>query len=167
MAKAETVAPKERINIVYKASIGDAVEDVELPLKLLFIGDYTGRPDPRPLEDRKPINIDKDNFQQVLAEQNLSVDLSVPNELSGEKDETMAVHLKFKKLGDFGPEAVADQVPELKRLLELRKALTALKGPLGNVPAFKRKIQSLVDDGAKRDLLVKELGIKDDEGEGG
>jgi type VI secretion system protein ImpB len=167
MAKEQTVAPKERINIVYKPATGDAVEDIELPLQLLFIGDYTGKPDPRPLEDRKPINIDKDNFQQVLAEQNLSVDLTVPDLLSGEKDATLPVHLKFRQLGDFGPEAVANQVPELKRLLELRKALTALKGPLGNVPAFKRKIQSLLDDGGKRERLVKELGIKDEEGEGG
>jgi len=167
MAKQGSVAPKERINITYKPATGDAREDIELPLQLLFIGDYTGKADPRPLEDRKPINIDKDNFQQVLAEQNLSVDLSVPDQLSGEKDANLAVHLKFRQLGDFGPEAVAEQVPELKRLLELRKALTALKGPLGNVPAFKRKIQALLNDGAAREKLVKELGIKGDEGEGG
>ncbi len=167
MAKQGSVAPKERINITYKPATGDAREDIELPLQLLFMGDYTGKHDPRPLEDRKPINIDKDNFQQVLAEQNLSVDLSVPDQLSGEKDSQLAVHLKFRQLGDFGPEAVAEQVPELKRLLELRKALTALKGPLGNVPAFKRKIQALLNDGAAREKLVKELGIKGDEGEGG
>ena len=167
MAKQASVAPKERINITYKPATGDAREDIELPLQLLFIGDYTGRPDPRPVEDRKPINIDKDNFQQVLAEQNLSVDLSVPDQLSGEKDAFLAVNLKFRQLGDFGPEAVAEQVPELKRLLELRKALTALKGPLGNVPAFKRKIQALLNDSGAREKLVKELGIKGDEGEGG
>ena len=103
----------------------------------------------------------------MLAEQNLSVDLSVPDQLSGEKDSYLAVSLKFRQLGDFGPEAVAEQVPELKRLLELRKALTALKGPLGNVPAFKRKIQALLNDSGAREKLVKELGIKGDEGEGG
>ena len=167
MAKEGSVAPRERINITYKPATGDAREDVELPLQLLFLGDYTGRPDPRPVEDRKPINIDKDNFQQVLAEQNLAVDLQVPDLLSGEPDATLAVHLKFKQLGDFGPQAVAEQVPELKRLLELRRALTALKGPLGNVPAFKRKIQSLLNDNSQRERLIKELGIKGDEGEGG
>lgn len=166
MAKAGTVAPRERINITYKPAIGDAVEEAELPLQLLFIGDYIGRPDPRPLEERTPINIDKDNFQQVLAEQNLSVDLVVPDRLSGEPGATLSVHLGFRKLGDFGPEAVAEQVPELKRLLELRKSLSALKGPLGNVPAFKRKIQTLLTDPALRDRIVKELGIKDEEGEG-
>ena len=52
MAKEGSVAPKERINITYKPATGDAVEDVELPLKMLFIGDYSGKPDPRPLEER-------------------------------------------------------------------------------------------------------------------
>ena len=166
MAKEGSVAPKERINIVYKPATGNAKEDVELPLKMLFIGDYTGRADPRPLEERKPINIDKDNFQQVLAEQNLSVDLTVPDMLSGEKDSNLAVNLRFKHLSDFGPEAIVEQVPELKRLIDLRKALTALKGPLGNVPAFKRKMQALLNDNAQRERLTKELGLKG-EGEGG
>jgi type VI secretion system protein ImpB len=167
MAKEGSVAPKERINIVYRPATGNAKEDVELPLKMLFIGDYTSRPDPRPLEERKPINIDKDNFEQVLGEQNLSLDMSVDDKLSGEKDAQLAVHLRFKRLADFGPESVANQVPELKRLLELRQALTALKGPLGNVPAFKRKIQTLLNDSAAREKLVNELGLKGEGGEGG
>lgn len=165
MGKEGSVAPQERVNIVYKPATGNAQEEVELPLKMLFLGDYTQRPDPRPLEDRKPINVDKDNFQQVLAEQNLSLTLSVPDMLSGEKDSSLNVNLKFRRLGDFGPEAVAEQVPELKKLLELRGALTALKGPLGNAPAFKRKIQTLLNDQGSREKLIKELGIS--KGEGG
>jgi type VI secretion system protein ImpB len=165
MGKEGSVAPQERINIVYKPATGNAQEEVELPLKMLFIGDYTSRPDPRPLEERKPINVDKDNFQQVLAEQNLAVTMSVPDTLSGEKDASLNVNLKFRRLADFGPEAVAEQVPELKKLLDLRGALTALKGPLGNVPAFKRKIQGLLADAETREKLVKELGIS--KGEGG
>src|SRR5262249_1354671 len=146
MAREGSVAPKERINITYKPAIGNAQEDVELPLKLLFIGDYTGRPDPRPLEDRKPVNIDKDNFQQLLSEHKVDIQLNVPDLLSGEEGSTLDVKLKVRHLNDFGPEAVAKQVPELRRLLELRDALTALKGPLGNVPAFKKKIQTLLND---------------------
>ncbi len=159
MAKEGSVAPQERVNITYKPSTGNAQEEVELPLKMLFIGDYTGRPDPRPLEDRTPINVDKDNFQQVLAEQNLGVAFQVPDALSGEKGAELSVNLKFKKLNDFGPDAVAEQVPELKKLLELRNALTALKGPLGNIPAFKKKISALLADATARETLVNELGI--------
>jgi type VI secretion system protein ImpB len=152
------------VNITYKPATGNASEEVELPLKMLFIGDYTGRPDPRPLEERKPINVDKDNFEQVLAEQNLQVSMQVPDVLSGEQGAELAVNLRFKRLNDFGPDAVAEQVPELKKLLELRKALTALKGPLGNVPAFKRKISSLLADDSKREKLLSELGIQKEEG---
>lgn len=164
MAKEGSVAPRERINIKYKPATGDAKEDVELPLKLLFIGDYTGRPDPRPLEDRKPVNIDKDNFNQVLSEHDLSLNLSVPDALSGEPGASMDVKLKFKSLADFGPERVAQQVPELKKLVELRNAITALKGPLGNVPAFKRKIEALLKDDAAREKLMNELGISKEGG---
>jgi type VI secretion system protein ImpB len=164
MAKEGSVAPQERVNITYKPATGNAQEEVELPLKMLFMGDYTGRADPRPLEDRKPINIDKDNFTQVMGEQNLGLSTQVNDVLSGEKDSQLNVNLKFKKLSDFGPEAVAEQVPELKKLLELRGALTALKGPLGNVPTFKRKIDALLKDGASREKLMGELGLK---GQGG
>lgn len=164
MAKEGTVAPRERINIRYKPATGDAKEDVELPLKMLFIGDYTGRPDPRPLEERKPINIDKDNFNQVLGEHDLSLNMSVPDMLSGEPGSSLDVKLKFKSLADFGPERVAEQVPELKKLLELRQAITALKGPLGNVPAFKRKIEALLKDDAAREQLMSELGVSKDGG---
>ena len=164
MAKEGSVAPQERVNITYKPATGNASAEVELPLKMLMIGDYTGRADPRPLEDRKPVNIDKDNFQQVLAEHNLNLSMSVNDVLSGEKDASLNVNLKFRKLSDFGPESVAEQVPELKKLLELRTALTALKGPLGNVPTFRRKIQSLLGDATNREKLMKELGINKEQG---
>lgn len=164
MAKEGSVAPQERVNITYKASTGDAQEEVELPLKLLFIGDYTGRPDSRAVEDRKPVSVDKDNFQKVLGEQNLSLNLTVADKLSDQADAQLGVSLKFRSLSDFSPEGVAEQVPEIKKLLDLRQALTALKGPLGNVPAFRKKIQGLLGDGDARGKLMKELGL--DKGEG-
>lgn len=160
MAKEGSVAPRERINIVYKPALGDAQEEKELPLKLLCVGDYTLRKDNRPLEERKPINIDKDNFNDVLRSQGLNLSLQVPNKLSDKPDEEMAVTLKFEHMKDFEPESVANQVPELKKLLELRQALTALKGPLGNIPEFRKKIQAIIQDPTAREKLQKELGGK-------
>jgi type VI secretion system protein ImpB len=157
--KEGSVAPKERVNITYKPAIGDAKEEVELPLKLLMMGDYTMRPDPRPLEDRKPINVDKDNFQKVMSEQKLNLNLNVKNALSENPDDELNVNLKFRRLADMEPEAVAAQVPELKKLLELRAALTALKGPLGNEKAFRNKIQQILGDPAQRNKLISELGL--------
>jgi type VI secretion system protein ImpB len=164
MAKEGSVAPQERVNITYKPSTGNAQDELDLPLKMLFMGDYTGRADPRPLEERTPVNVDKDNFQQVLAEQNLGVSMQVPDQLSGDAGSELAVNLKFKKLSDFGPDSIAEQVPELKKLLELRQAITALKGPLGNIPAFKKKISGLLADDKAREKLVNELGIAKGEG---
>lgn len=160
MSREQSVAPKERVNITYKPATGNAKEDVELPLKLLMLGDYTGRPDPRPLEDRKPINVDKDNFQKVMSEQKLSLAFNVKNRLSENEDDELTVNLKFRRLSDMEPEAIANQIPELKKLLDLRAALTALKGPLGNEKAFRNKIQQILSDPAQRNRLVTELGLQ-------
>ncbi len=165
MSKEGSVAPKERVNIIYKPATGNAQAEVELPLKFLMIGDYTGKPDDRQLEERKPINVDKDNFNEVMASHNLGVNVSVPDKLSGEQGSQLAVSLSFKSLSDFAPEGVVNQVPELRALLELRAALTALKSPLGNVPAFRKKIQSLLGDDATRQKLMGELGLGDKKGE--
>ncbi|WP_437923491.1 type VI secretion system contractile sheath small subunit [Sorangium sp. So ce291] len=162
--KEGSVAPKERVNITYKPATGNAKEDVELPLKLLMLGDYTHRPDPRPLEDRKPINVDKDNFQKVMSEQKLALSFNVKDVLSEKENSELTVNLKFRRLSDMEPEAIATQVPELKKLLDLRAALTALKGPLGNEKAFRNKIQQILSDPAQRNKIVSELGL-DKEGE--
>lgn len=154
-----SVAPRERVNIVYKSYTGDAEEEVELPFRFLVVGDFTGREDERPIEQREPINVDKDNFNEVLAAQDVSVDVSVPNELSGEEGEELAASLNFKTMRDFSPDAVCEQVPELKKLVDLRDALTALKGPLGNVPAFRRRLQALLDDPDAQRRLIDELNI--------
>ena len=161
MGKDATVAPKERVNILYKTELGGAQEEVELPLNILVMGEYNPNvpEDEKSLEDRKTVSVDKDNFNDVLEKQNLGLTASVPDKLSGEKDASLTVDLKFKSLNDFGPEAIVKQVPELKKLLELRNALTALKSPLGNVPAFRKKLPSLLGDEANRAKLMAELGI--------
>ena len=159
MAKSGSVAPKERVNITYRPAIGDGQEEIELPHKVLAIGDYTGRPDDRPLEERKPISINKDNFQEVLAEQNVGVELTVPEKLSSESGGELSVKLTFNSLKDFEPEGIVRQVPELRKLLELRSALTALKGPLSSRRTFRKKLEALLDDDAARDKLMKEIGL--------
>ena len=159
--KEGSVAPKERVNITYKPATGGAQEDVELPLKILMLGDFTGRADDRSVEERKPINVDKDNFDKVMAAQDLGAKVAVKNRLCDEDRGDLSVDLKFSTLRDFRPEGLAEQVPELRELLDLRNALTALKGPLigGNVPEFRKRLLDALRDPDKRTRLMRELGI--------
>ena len=159
MAKEGSVAPQERVNIVYKPATGGAQEEIELPLKMLMMGDYTLREDDRPLEDRDPINIDKDNFNDVLKSHDLKLNMTVANKLVDAPNEEMAVGLKIESMKDFEPESIAKQIPEAAKLLELRQALTALKGPLANKVAFRKKIEGLLKDETARKKLLDELGL--------
>ena len=158
MASEGSVAPKERVNIVYKSDTGGANEEKELPLKMLVLGDFTQRADSTPLEQRKPLDVNKDNFNDVLAGQKLKLQIGAKNTLAGEGE--LPVQLEFKTINDFGPEAVAKQVPEMSKMLELREALNALKGPLGNIPAFRKKIQAIIQDETARAAILAELGQK-------
>jgi type VI secretion system protein ImpB len=160
MSKESSVAPTERVNIVYQSATGNAQEQVELPLKILMLGDFTGQKDERPIENRAPINVDKDNFTDVMAQQNLQVTMSVPDKLSAEEGGSLPVTLQFRSLADFTPENIVHQVPDLDTLLKLRSALHALKGPLGNIPAFRRRLQDLLNNADSREKLMKELGMK-------
>jgi type VI secretion system protein ImpB len=159
MAKEGTVAPKERVNIVYRPATGDAKEEVELPLKMLVVGDFTMKEDDRMIEEREPINIDKDNFDEVMRAQNLKLDVDVADKISGDPDKEIAVSLNFESIKDFSPEAIAQHTPELNQLLQLREALSALKGPMSNRPEFRKKIQDIVKDEAAREKLLKELNL--------
>ena len=161
MAKEGSVAPKERVNIVYRPATGDAKEEVELPLKVLVLGDFTGQSDDTPVEDRKTVNVDKDNLDNVLEAQNIKLQTTVANTLSDDPEAQMSLDLDFKRMKDFDPDVIIEKVPELKKLLDLRDALKSLKGPLGNVPDFRKRIQELVQDEGARDRLLKELGIEE------
>lgn len=157
-SKVGSVAPKERINIRYIPATGDEQEEIELPLKVMVLGDFKGHADETPLEDRPAIQINKDTFNDVMAEAGLSLKVDVPATLEeGSETDTLGVDLQFRNINDFGPDAIARQVPELKRLLELREALVALKGPMGNIPAFRKQIQTLLGDDSARGKLAQEL----------
>ncbi|MBD9460943.1 type VI secretion system contractile sheath small subunit [Pseudomonas sp. PDM05] len=160
MAKEGSVAPKERINITFKPAVGGAQEEVELPLKLLVLGDFTRREDLRKLEDRKPIGIDKNTLDEVLAKQALSLTLSVPNRLQDDADvDELAIQLRINAMKDFNPANLVEQVPELRKLMVLREALMALKGPLGNTPSFRKAIEQALADDDSRARVLAELGL--------
>lgn len=156
-----STAPKERVNIRYRSATGDQAEDVELPLRILMLGDFTGAPDARPVEERKPININKENFAEVMKAQGLQATVEVDDHLKG--DGKMDVAINFESLNDFRPEGIVEKVPKLQELQQLRDALKQLKGPLGNVPNFMKQIQAVLQDQTKRAQLMRELGIEDEQ----
>ncbi len=160
MSSDVTVTPKERVNITYKAATGDAVEEQELPLKLLVVGDFKQHEDSTQLNRRVPENINKNNFNSVMAGMDLSLKIKVPNRLvEGEGHEELGVALTFEGIRDFEPDRIAETVPEMRQLLELRRALLTLKGPLGDIPAFRKAIQEVIQNPEKREKLLKELEL--------
>ncbi len=161
MSKEGSVAPKERINIKYIPATGDAQSEIELPFKTLVVGDFKGRSEESSIEERNSISIDKSNFQSVMRESELNLNTTVNNKLSDDENSDLVVNLQFKSLDDFSPDSIVGQVPELKKLIELREALVALKGPLGNIPAFRERMQDLLGSQEERDRLLSELDLID------
>ncbi len=163
MAQEGSIAPKERVNIVYRPATGEAKEEVELPLKVLVMGDFTHSVDERAVEERETINVNKDNFNDVLASQNINLSFNVANKLADAKEgDELGVNLNIKSIKDFEPDEIIKQVPELAKLLELREALKSLKSPLSNLPDFRKKVQALVSDPDAREALLKELGLNEE-----
>ena len=150
-----SVAPKERISVRYTPKVDGVAADIELPLNLLITGNLKGKPDNTPLDERTAIAINRYNLNAVISEADIEREFVVPAELSDAPNEQM----KVKSMDDLSPDHIASQVPEIKRLLELREALVALKSPLGNIPAFRAQLQALLENEDTREQLIQELGI--------
>ncbi len=111
------------------------------------------------LDERQAVSVNKHNFGAVMAEAAIGLNFTVPATLKGSTtDDELNVALNIKSLDDFSPDSVARQVPEVNKLLELREALTALKGPMGNLPAFRTQLQALLENEESREQLLKEIG---------
>lgn len=154
-----SVAPKERINIKYVPATGGQQAEIELPMTMMVIGNMKGRVEDTPIEERQTVSIDKNNFSSVMKESGLELNFSAQNRLEEGSQDELPVKLQFASMADFAPDSIANQVPELQKLLELREALVALKGPLGNIPAFRNRLQDLLSSDEAREQLLKELDL--------
>lgn len=155
----QSESPKERINVTYKPATGDQSEEIEIPYKVTILGEFNPKEEKKPVEEKKAVNINKNNFNEVLKHQKLSMEFSVPNQLSDQGDD-LNVKLKVDTMKDFSPENIVENVDELKQLMELRQSLIALKGPLGNIPAFRKAIEKAIDNEDEREKLLQELTQK-------
>ncbi|EAI1874817.1 type VI secretion system contractile sheath small subunit, partial [Campylobacter coli] len=129
-------------------------EDVELPLKLMVMANLKGKNE-TPLEEREILQINKINFDQVMRKLNITTSFSVKNTL-GTGAEELDVKLNIASMKDFSPDSLAKQIPELNKLLQLREALMALKGPMGNIPDFRKAVlEALKNEKTKEKLLLE------------
>jgi len=150
-----------RVHITYDVEIGDAIQMKEIPFVVGVLGDYSGKPDePLPrLKDRKFIEIDRDNFDNVLEGMKPRLAYRVDNKLTGD-DTKMAVELRFKKIDDFHPENVADQIPPVKKLVEARRRLSDLLNKLDGNDRLDELLQDVIASTDSLEKLGEEIGVK-------
>jgi len=146
-----------RVHITYDVETGGAIEKREIPFVVGVLSDLSGQPDqPLPaLKDRKFVEIDKDNFDKVLSQMSPRLAFKVDNRLS-EDDTRLGIELRFKTMAEFEPAAVAQQIPPLRRLLELRNALHNLRSSLiGN-----DKLEGLLQEVLNNTESLKRIGAE-------
>ncbi|TFW18578.1 type VI secretion system contractile sheath small subunit [Duganella callida] len=144
-----------RVHMTYDVEIGDAIENKELPFVMGVVGDFGGNSEveQKRLKERKFVNLDRDNFDEVLKGVEPRASYRVKNELSGEGGE-FAVDLKFKSMDDFRPESVVQQVEPLRKLLEARTKLADLRNKL----AGNDKLEDILNDVLHSTEKLAELG---------
>ncbi|WP_028311595.1 type VI secretion system contractile sheath small subunit [Derxia gummosa] len=147
-----------RVQITYDVEIGDAVEKKELPLVVGLLADLSGQPlNPLPkLKERRFVDIDRDNFNEIMTKIAPRLDLSVPDTLKGEGN--LKVELNFTEFDHFRPEAIVKQVPRLARLLEARQQLRDLLAKLDGNDELDALLEAIVNNSAELQSLKSQAG---------
>jgi type VI secretion system protein ImpB len=158
---------KPRVHIKYEVETDGAVVERELPFVVGVMGDFSGNPtEPlRPLKDRKFVQIDRDNFDDVMARIAPELNIRVKNTLAND-DSEIAMQLKFKSIDDFEPAKIAGQVPALKKLLDTRNQLRDLMTKVDRSTDLEDLLEKVLQNKADLDKLSSELGIETPEGKG-
>ncbi|WP_318367398.1 type VI secretion system contractile sheath small subunit [Enterobacter sp.] len=150
--------PTARVNIKLDLHTGGVQKKVELPLKLLTVGDFSNGREHRPLSQREKIDVNKNNFNDVMAKFSPSVILNVKNTLANDESKE-DINLTFKNIRDFEPEQVARNIPQLRLLLAMRNLLRDLKSNLLDNAAFRRELEVILKDPTLSKELRDELSI--------
>jgi len=134
------------VQITYDVEIGGATEKKELPLVVGLLADLSGQPllKPDKLKNRRLIDIDRDNFNEVMGKIAPRLDLSVPDTLKGQGN--LKIELNFTEFGHFHPEAIVKQVPRLAKLLEVRQQLRDLLGKLDGNDELDALLESIIQN---------------------
>jgi type VI secretion system protein ImpB len=152
---------KPRVHITYEVETEGAEILRELPFVVGIMGDFSGDPTQplRPLSERKFIQIDRDNFNEVMARMTPGLNLRVDNKLADDGSE-MAVNLKFNSIEDFEPARVAEQVPPLKALLETRNKLRDLMSKVDRSEQLENLLEQVLTNESELKSLSDQLGLQ-------
>jgi len=156
---------KPRVHITYEVETEGAEVLRELPFVVGVLGDFSGDPTQplRPLAERKFIQIDRDNFNEVMARMTPGLNIRVDNKLADDGTQ-MAVSLKFNSIEDFEPARVAEQVPALKALLETRSKLRDLMSKVDRSEQLENLLEQILKNENELKSLSSELGLGKQEG---
>jgi type VI secretion system protein ImpB len=157
--KLDRVRPP-RVQITYDVEIGNAIEKKELPFIVGILADLSGKPVEAlpPVKDRKFVEIDRDNFNDVLAAISPRLAFRVPNKLVKDSPDQLNVELVFKDMDDFGPVAIIKQVPALKKLYEGRQRLRDLLTKLDGNDNLDALLKDVIQNTESQATLKKDLG---------
>jgi type VI secretion system protein ImpB len=159
-----------RVHITYDVEVGGAIELKELPFVVGVLGDFSGKPDePLPkLKDRKIIEIDRDNFDTVLAGMKPRLAYRVDNKLADDGS-SMNVELRFNSIQDFEPDQVVQQVEPLRKLVDARKRLSDLLSKMDGNDKLEELLNDVLNSTDAQQQLSSSLGLSGatTEGDGG
>jgi type VI secretion system protein ImpB len=149
---------RPRVQLTYDVETNGALQKVELPFVVGVLADLSGQPkDPlKPLKERKFVQIDRDNFDDVLKKSAPRLAMRVQNKLTDENSQ-LAVELNFKSMEDFDPAKIAEQVGPLKELLAMRQQLTQLLSKMEGNDKLEALLADVLANTEKATALAKEM----------
>ena len=153
---------RPRVQITYDVETNGAMEKKELPFVVGVLADLSAQTKtPLPaVKDRKFVNIDRDNFNNVLDRSAPRLAMKVNDKLTGKEEQRLAVELNFKHIDDFEPAAVARQVEPLNELLQMRQRLTELLSKMEGNDKLETELMNVLSSRDKAMDLAKQLGVE-------
>lgn len=158
--KLERVRPP-RVNITYDVEVGGAIELKELPFVIGVMGDFVGKPEEAlpAMKNRKFVEIDPDNFNQVLAGMKPRLAFSVENKIQGDESK-LGIELNFSDIEDFEPDQIVQQVEPLRKLVEARQKLSDLRSKMDGNEKLESLLEDIISDTGKQKELSDSLGLE-------
>jgi len=152
--------PKSRLTLKYKTEVSGQPEDLTLPLRMLFTGDFSlGSSKDRKvdLEERRLRNMDGKNTDAVMKDMGMSLKFAVPNKIDPASEEDMNVEIPIDSMKAFLPDHIAQNVPKLKGILMLKQLLEEMMSNVDNRKEFRNLLGKLLSDQEALGKMMEQL----------